>query len=320
MEISKNIKVGVFVLIGTGLLIIALYLIGSKQNFFGSTFELQAKFKTINGLMPGNNVRFTGIDVGTVKEVEIISDSTVNVVMVIEDKVQVFIKKNAFANIGTDGLMGNKLINITSSDEHAPSVEDGDIIVSVNPIGTDAMMRTLNVSNQNIREISDDIKNIANRLTKPNTLWSILMDTTIAENLKQAVLHISTTGERASMIAGDLSGIIKDVKAGKGTVGKFLTDTAFAQRLNKTMINIQSISDSVAFISSDFKSVSKKLNDGNGAIGALLNDTAIVNNLNKSMLNLKNGTGGFNQNMEALKHSWPFKKYFRKQKKANLKK
>ena len=320
MEISKNIKVGVLVLFGTALLIIALYLIGDRQNFFGATFELQAKFKNINGLMPGNNVRFTGIDVGTVKKVEIINDSTVNVVMVIEDKIQVFIKKNATANVGTDGLMGNKLINITSSDEKSPSVKDGDVIRSTNPIGTDAMMRTLDISNQNIKDITEDIKEIANRLTKPNTLWSILMDTTVAENVKQAILHINVTGEKAAIIAGDLNNIIKDVKSGKGAAGKILTDSLFSKKLNQTMANIQSISDSVAVISSDFKSVSKKINQGNGAIGALLNDTAIVNNLNKSLINLKDGTGGFNENMEALKYSWPFKKYFRKQKKSSLKK
>ncbi len=320
MEISKNIKVGVLVLFGTALLIIALYLIGDRQNFFGATFELQAKFKNINGLMPGNNVRFTGIDVGTVKKVEIINDSTVNVVMVIEDKVQVFIKKNATANVGTDGLMGNKLINITSSDEKSPRVKDGDVIRSTNPIGTDAMMRTLDISNQNIKDITEDIKEIANRLTKPNTLWSILMDTTVAENVKQAILHINVTGEKAAIIAGDLNNIIKDVKSGKGAAGKILTDSLFSKKLNQTMANIQSISDSVAVISSDFKSVSKKINQGNGAIGALLNDTAMVNNLNKSLINLKDGTGGFNENMEALKYSWPFKKYFRKQKKSSLKK
>ena len=320
MEISKNIKVGVLVLFGTALLIIALYLIGDRQNFFGATFELQAKFKNINGLMPGNNVRFTGIDVGTVKKVEIINDSTVNVVMVIEDKVQVFIKKNATANVGTDGLMGNKLINITSSDEKSPSVKDGDVIRSTNPIGTDAMMRTLDISNQNIKDITEDIKEIANRLTKPNTLWSILMDTTVAENVKQAILHINVTGEKAAIIAGDLNNIIKDVKSGKGAAGKILTDSLFSKKLNQTMANIQSISDSVAVISNDFKSVSKKINQGNGAIGALLNDTAMVNNLNKSLINLKDGTGGFNENMEALKYSWPFKKYFRKQKKSSLKK
>jgi phospholipid/cholesterol/gamma-HCH transport system substrate-binding protein len=316
MEISKNIKVGVFVLTGTGLLIIALYLIGAKQNFFGSTFELQAKFKTINGLMPGNNVRFTGIDVGTVKEVEIINDSTVNVIMVIEDKVQQFIKKNAIANVGTDGLMGNKLINITSSDENAKCVEDGDIIISVNPIGTDAMMRTLEVSNQNIKDITGDIKMIASRLNKPNTLWSILMDTTISENLKQAIININTTSERASVIAGDLKSIVKGVQSGKGTAGKLLTDTLFAHRLNQTMINIQSISDSVSTIANNFKMISEKINNGKGAVGTLLNDTSLTNNLNQSLLNLKYGTNGFNENMEALKVSWPFKKYFKKQKKT----
>lgn len=320
MVISKNIKVGVFVLIGTGLLIIALYLIGTKQNLFGSTFELQANFKNVNGLMPGNNVRFTGIDVGTVKSVEIINDSTVNVIMIIEDKVQVFIKKNAVAIVGTDGLMGNKLINISSSDINAPIVKNGDTIISINSIGTDAMMRTLDVSNQNIRDITEDIKKIASRLNKPNTLWTILGDTTVAENLRQAIVNINNTGEKASLIAGDLRGIIIEVKSGKGTVGKLLRDTLFSQKLNKTMVNIQSISDTFAIISSNLKTVSEKLKDGNGAIGTVFSDTAFKNNLNLSMLNIKYSATNFNENMEALRYSWPFKKYFKKQKKTNSKK
>ena len=95
---SKNIRVGMFVMIGTGLLIFSLYLIGTKQNLFGSTFTLKAQFHQVNGLMPGNNVRFTGIDVGTVKSVEIINDTIVNVEMVIENKVQIFIKKKCHSH------------------------------------------------------------------------------------------------------------------------------------------------------------------------------------------------------------------------------
>lgn len=320
MEITKNIRVGLFVLIGTGLLIIALYLIGDKQNFFGSTFEIQAKFKNINGLIPGNNVRFTGINVGTVKRIEIINDSTVNIIMIIEDKVQAFIKKNSIAVIGTDGLLGNKLININSSDVNAPIVEDGDTIMSINAIGTDGMMRTLDISNQNIKDITEDIKIIASRLNKPNTLWTILSDTTVAENLKQAIVHINVTGERAALIASDLRGIITDVKSGKGTVGKLLTDTSFSQRLNQTMVNIKAMSDTFVIVSSNLKNVSEKLKNENGAVGTLLTDSTFNNNLNFSMINIKDGIGNFNQNMEALKYSWPFKKYYKKQKKINSKK
>lgn len=146
------------------------------------------------------------------------------------------------------------------------------------------------------------------------------MDTTISENLRQAIININVTGQRASVIAGDLNSIVKGVQAGKGTAGKLLTDTMFAHRLNQTMINIQSISDSISIIASNFKAISEKINNGNGTVGSLLNDTTLTNNLNQSLLNLKYGTNGFNENMEALKVSWPFKKYFKNQKKAKLKK
>jgi len=316
MEISKNSKVGFFVLTGTAILILALYLIGSKQNFFGSNFELHAKFKTINGLMPGNNIRFTGIDIGTVKKVEIENDSTVNVVMIIEDDVRQFIKQNAIATVGTDGLMGNKLINILSSDENAICVKDGDIIKSINPFGTDVMMRTLEVSNQNIKDITNDMKIIANRLNKPNTLWSILMDTTISKNLKQAIININKTSESTYIMTTDLKNIVKGVKSGNGTVGKLMTDTLFAKKINQTMLNIQIMSDSISTIASNFKSISDKINHGQGTIGTLLNDTAITNNLNQSLINLKYGTLGFNETMEAIKVTWPFKKYFKNKAKA----
>src|SRR5689334_12869651 len=105
-ELTRNIRLGIFVLAGTVFIIVMLYLIGSKQNLFGSTFRISAQFYTVNGLMEGNNVRFAGIDVGTVEKVEIISDSTVNVVMLIEEKIRPYIKKNAIASVGTDGLMG----------------------------------------------------------------------------------------------------------------------------------------------------------------------------------------------------------------------
>src|SRR5690348_15105543 len=122
-ESSRNMQVGLFVSIGTVLLIVALYLIGDKQNLFGSTFRISAKFYNVNGLMVGNNVRFAGIDIGTVEEIEIINDSSVNVIMVLEERVQPYIKKNAIASIGTDGLMGNKLVNINSGSDLSVSIE-----------------------------------------------------------------------------------------------------------------------------------------------------------------------------------------------------
>ena len=319
-ETSKNIRVGAFVLVGTVLLIFTLYLIGAKQNLFGSTFELKSQFKNVNGLMPGNNVRFTGIDIGTVKSVEIINDSTVDVTMVIEDKVQAFIKKNATAMVGTDGLMGNKLINISSSNEASESVEDGDFLVSKSPLGTDDMMRTLNITNENVKDITIDLKNIVHRLNSPNTLWSILMDTIVAENLKQAIVNIKVTGERSAIITGDLSRIVKHIKDGKGTIGALIADTTMAVKLNQSIVNIKLITDSLALVTGDMHFITAKIKKGEGGIGTVLMDTTFVNNLNATMKNVKSGTKNFDENMEALKHNILLRNYFKKKEKEAKKK
>lgn len=319
-ETSKNIRVGIFVLVGTVLLIFSLYLIGAKQNLFGSTFVLKSQFKNVNGLMPGNNVRFTGIDVGTVKSVEIINDSTVNVTMIIEDKVQAFIKKNSTAMVGTDGLMGNKLVNILTSNEPSASVEDGDFLISKNPLGTDDMMRTLNMTNENVRDITVDLKNIVSRLNSPNTLWSILMDTIVAENVKQAIVNIKVTGERTAIITGDLSRIVKHIKDGKGSVGALIADTSFAVRLNQSIVNIKLITDSLALVTGDMHYITSKVKKGEGGIGTVLMDTTFVNNLNETMKNVRSGTKNFDEDMAALKHNILLRNYFKKKEKEAKKK
>jgi phospholipid/cholesterol/gamma-HCH transport system substrate-binding protein len=314
-ETTKNIRVGLLVLTGTAFLIVALYLIGNKKNLFGSTFHIYANFHDVNGLMPGNNVRLAGIDVGTVESVTIINDSTVNVGMVIEDKVQAFIKKSARASVGTDGLIGNKLVNINSVLDESPAVEDGDVLVALKPLGTDEMMRTLNITNNNVKDITEDLKNIAQKLNSPNSVWSILMDTVVAENVKEAIVSIKITGERTAMITGDLSKIMRDIKEGKGSFGALLTDTVFSSKLHQSVVSIKMITDSLALVSGDLHSISSQVKNGKGTIGALIMDTTLVTNLNKSMENAKNGTKGFDDNMEALKHNILLRKYFKKKEK-----
>lgn len=312
---SRNIKLGLFVVAGTALLILALYLIGSKQNLFGSTIRLHASFQNVNGLMPGNNVRFSGIDVGTVVKVDILNDSTVGVEMIIEDDVQPFIRKNALAAVGTDGLMGDKLINIYPVNEPSEIVADGDQLRTRDQVGTDEMMRTLSVTNENVREISNQIKQIVTRLNKPNSLWSILMDTTLSENVRSALVSIRLTGDRTALLTGDLQQIARDIRSGKGTIGALITDTSISNGLKQSIVSIRLLSDSVASVTGDLNAVMDGIREGKGAIGTLLLDTTFARNLNLTMENIQRGTRGFDENMEGLKQSIFLRKYFRKKKK-----
>lgn len=312
-------KLGAFVLIAITCLILGLYFIGSKKNIFSSKIDVSAIFNNVGGLMPGNNVRFNGINVGTVSKIYAVADTAIQVEFTIDDKLMQFVSANSIATIGTDGLLGNKLIDISPGEKGGLPVKQGDVLKTVNPIQMDMALRTLTKTNDNLKEITDNLKGVSEKFNNNNSLWHLLTDTVLAENVRNAVVRFKITGENTAVVTGDLSKIIQDIKAGKGAVGALLTDTSFSHKLNQTIVNIQAVSDSVAMISGNFKHISDKLKNGEGSIGTLLTDTTFVHDLNMSMANIKEGAGNFNENMEALKHSWPFKKYFRKQKKTNPK-
>lgn len=311
-DTNKTIRLGIFVLAGTLFLIVAMYLIGAKQSLFTNTFKVQVNFHNVDGLMRGNNVRFAGIDVGTVDEVSIINDSAVKVVLRIEEKYRSYIKKNAMVSIGTDGLMGNKLVNINSADEPGMPIEENDVLQSIHPIETDAMLRTLNRTNEDVSTIARNLRIITERVNNSNTLWSILTDTTVAENVKNAIVSIRVTGDRTAEVAGDLRHIVSSIKSGKGTVGALLTDTALSHQLRQTIVQIQLVSDSLAYITGDMHYITGKIRRGEGAVGTILMDTSFVANLNQTMINLKRGSASLEQNLEALKSSFLLRKYFRK--------
>lgn len=312
-QTSKNIRVGIFVLIGTIFIITGLYIIGDKQQLFGRTFRVTADFYNVNGLTPGNNVRYGGINVGTVESVEIYNDTSIRVVMVIKDKIKPFIKKNALATIGTDGLMGNKLVNIIAVSEAAPVIEDGDILSVRNQIETDEIVRTLSRTNTDVSVIAKNLREITEKINSPNGLWEILTDPTVAENVRETVVNIKLTSSQSATITGDLSKIIKDVQQGKGTLGALITDTTMSHTIKQTIVKIKVVSDTLGYITGDLRSVSKKMKNGEGALGTILMDTTFVHNLNKSMENIRKGSDNFNQNMEALKHSILLRKYFKKE-------
>jgi phospholipid/cholesterol/gamma-HCH transport system substrate-binding protein len=102
-----------FIAGGVLLFIVIIYLIGGKQNLFTSSMKITTVFTDVKGLQEGANVRFTGIDVGAVNKLDILTDSTVLVEISLDRKVTQFIKKDSRATIASQGLMGNKLVIIT---------------------------------------------------------------------------------------------------------------------------------------------------------------------------------------------------------------
>lgn len=319
----NNIKLGAFVLSGLFFLILLLYMIGKNRNMFGSNFTLIARFENVQGLQAGNNIRYAGIDVGTVKRVSIVNDTLMEVRMTIDDKMKGIIHKNALVSIGTDGLVGNKVLNITPVKQASTVAEDGDILPSKKPLDTDEMLRTLNKTNNDVSTISEELKTTVMRINNSASLWGILNDKELPLNLRRSAFNIRLATEKANYMANDLYKIVNDIKKGKGSVGSLLTDTSFATNLNEAVNKIKQVGDQADSLSEQISKaiagIQSDMNDGKGTVHALLKDSALTNKISRSLDNIEKGTDGFNQNMEALKHNFLFRGYFRKLEKQQKK-
>ena len=254
-ESGNKWKLGMFVIIGLLLFAFTIYFIGKQNNLFGSTFHLKAKFTTVSGLQVGSNVRFSGINIGRVDEIELITDSSVLVALIIRKEIQQFIKTDATASISSDGLMGDKILAITPGTGITNPVKNNDFIDSKNPVEMADVMSSLKVSLDN-----------------------------------------------AGIITSQLAQFSSKMNNGNGVLTKLLSDEDFSNSIKGTLTNLQTSSK-------EFSQFTTNLNAGN-----------LSEKLDSTMTNLQSGTKGLSDNMDAVKHSFLLRGYFKKQKKAEAKK
>ena len=188
---SNKIRLGLFVSIGITFLIIGIYFIGKKQQLFSSTFQISGIFRDISGLQVGNNVRFAGINVGVIDNIEMIADTAVKVDVIIDEASRKFIKKDAKAIIGSDGLMGNKIITIIPGSAGKKEIQNNDFIGTSMPVSIDDILNNLKVTTNNTASISDDLSAIMGNIRSgKGTIGKLFMDTVFAKNIDQTIINI----------------------------------------------------------------------------------------------------------------------------------
>ncbi|MCG8318825.1 MAG: MlaD family protein [Cytophagales bacterium] len=317
----KNIKLGAFVTVGIALFIVAIYLIGNEKNMFGDTFELNALFGNVNGLQSGNNVRFSGINVGTVEEVIITNDSTIEVRMIIESDVRKYIKKDAIASIGSDGLMGNMLVNISPGNGNRPPVENNDYILSYSRIKTDDILNTLSMTNENAALLVSDLLKITQNINEgKGTFGALLVDTVLTAALRQTILQLNNAAYNTEQISDNLIKTTEKLNEDEGLLGALIGDRGLTKKLDTIMENLTNTSDYLTATSSKLETFIDHLEDGEGVVSMVVHDTVFVNDLKQTVANINEGSARFNENMEALKHNFLFRRYFKRQAKKQNKK
>jgi phospholipid/cholesterol/gamma-HCH transport system substrate-binding protein len=209
---GNKIRLGIFISAGFVLFIAAIYFVGRKQQLFSSSFHITGVFKDVSGLQVGNNVRFSGINVGIIEDIRQITDSTVRVSMMIEEDTRRFIKKNARALIGSDGLMGNKIMLIIPGTAGQATLSDNDTIQTAQPVNMDEILLSLKVTSENAANITGDLSAIMKNIHEgKGTIGKLFMDSTMAENVDAAMVNIKegTGGFKQNMDAASHNFLLK---------------------------------------------------------------------------------------------------------------
>jgi phospholipid/cholesterol/gamma-HCH transport system substrate-binding protein len=317
---SEKIRLGIFVIIGTILLVVAAYLIGNQQNLFGNTYTINAVFKNVSGLQKGNNVRYAGINIGTVNGIEMQNDTAIRVSMLIQEKMRNHIKTNAIATIGSDGLVGSMVINVVPGNGTAPLIQSGDEIRAMSKIATVDMLSTLSVTNENAAQLTQDLLKVTASLNSgEGTLGRLLNDTLMANDLQQMLVNLKNASLGANTTIGQLNDIAKKINSDESAMGVLLNDSISAVKMQNIIAHLETSSVEIRDMTKDLNMVVGDIKDGKGALNYLATDTILTAQLQSTMQNVEQGVEQFNQNMEALKHNFLTRRYFRKQEKQERK-
>jgi phospholipid/cholesterol/gamma-HCH transport system substrate-binding protein len=228
-SISQQIKIGIFVVVGILILLAGIFLIGSKKNMFSNTYTIYAVFRNAGGLRAGNNVRFGGVDVGTIKSVRILKDTVIRVDMIIQSAMKVFIKKDAIASVSSDGLMGDKLLSIAPGAPNAPVLEAGKQISTEEPTDFAAIINKFSTVASNAQVITGALADMALQIKEGNgSVSRLLYRNDLALSLEGSLNNLKN-------ITGSVNGITAYIQSGKGSLGSLIYTDSLSKSLSQTV-------------------------------------------------------------------------------------
>ena len=318
-ELKQNVKLGAFVFTGTLLFIVALFYIGRENTIFNRTFTIMAVFKNIEGLKEGDKVWLSGVKIGTVKHVQIVSEGEVVVAMALRDKQNEFIKKNATAFIGSDGLVGNKIVVVRPGNA-AAIVQDNDTINTFSPTDTQELINIAKDVGANTRSLTDDIKDITARIHNGEGLvGELLNEGPLSRELRDVVHSLKSAGDNTNRATADLTKMLAQINSGDGLATKIISDTTYAYTFEQALNNVAEAGSNTKELTEQLRVAVAKLNDSNNAVNVLLADTAFANQLKVTLSNAESASAKLDSNMLALKHNFLLRGYFKKQEKKAAK-
>ncbi|MEO6845036.1 MAG: MlaD family protein [Ginsengibacter sp.] len=318
----RAVIVGIFIFLGLAIFIITVLTLGSQKKTFGDSVRLKSFFDNVNGLQQGNNIWFSGVKVGTIKKITIIGNGKVEVDMNVEEKSADFIKKDAMAKLSTDGLIGNKIIEIYGGTSQSPRISQGDTLSGEKLLSTDAMMNTLSKNNDNILAITNDLKSITGGIAQgKGSIGKLLTSDDLSDNLNNTVLTVQRASQNLERLSANISNYTSSLNNKGSFANELVTDTVIFSKLRGTMTQLQNVAENASEVIDNLKTTTTTLNSGlsnkNAPAGMLLSDEKAADGIKATLENLQSASKKLDEDLEAVQHNFLFRRYFKKKAKED---
>lgn len=297
------IRIGIFVVLGGAALVVGIFLVGKEEGLFRESFHVSAYFNTIEGLRTGASVRMAGVDVGIVDRITISPENNkVRIDLKLRTTARNFLKKDSYASIEQEGLVGSKFVSLSVGGSASEDVADGDVLLSKEPFRLTAIIEDTQGMIENARRATDEVtKFLAAVNAGKGTLGKLVTDDEAYQAMKRATAQADSslrrTAEEFANIPKFISGVSENLYGVTKSIDRVVLD------VDSTIIYAKDILASI--------------NQGKGTLGGLITERDMYDSMlvivRKGVAmaeEARDGASRFNENMEALRHNWFFKGYF----------
>ncbi|PVX46446.1 phospholipid/cholesterol/gamma-HCH transport system substrate-binding protein [Flavobacterium sp. 103] len=306
---KRPLYVGLFIFIGMIFLFGGILMVGNLHETFKKKMQLVSLFDEVNGLQTGANVWLSGVKIGKVRSIRISKSRNVWVTLDIENTAQQFIVKDAKTKIGTDGLIGNKVVIIYGGTENTQSVNDGDTLQVGSTYSTENMMNTLQKNNENLLAITTDFKKISHKLTtNEGTVGKLLNDNVLYDNINSVALSLNNASAKADKLIVSLNEYTAKLNRKGSLANDLVTDTIVFNSIKKSVSELEKMTKTANVFMENLKDASS---NPNSAIGVLLHDEESGANLKKTIENLESSSEKLDEDLKAAQSSFLLRGYFK---------
>ncbi|MEK6716561.1 MAG: MlaD family protein [candidate division NC10 bacterium] len=314
MAMSREVRVGLFLVVAF-LILIALFELVGKETIFARMVEYRTSFKAIPGLKLGDPVRLAGVGVGTVRDIRVIG---ARVEVVVRVKPGTPVKTDSIATIKLTSLLGTNFVDLTFGSPAAQVAPPGSLLQSSEPPDLNTLLARLNDAAGDVQTLAKQVNEGLGKSIEPISAAFQSMDK-IAKKIEkgEGTLGRLITDDglyrEIRGIAGNLSRVSDQIAKGEGTLGKLVADDALYKDLRTLTTDLRGTAGSFTRVMKDIESgkgslgklardetfynearealtglrtVSRRITEGKGTLGKLVNDEALYNDMKGAVASL----------------------------------